>query len=255
MSLEVEQKFHIRRHAVRDLESQLERWGFHPVGTVTFVDWYFDVEDHVSLSRNDTWLRYRETSGIGQWQLKIGRGHGSGTTTTTVYEEIEGDPACVYAVSCLKEGGYNTATTHGHSQESSLTFEEFDIPKFPESVGDDASSYGLRPFCRLETRRSSWKVDRADNPYFGLSVDVDTTNTGHTVGEVEMMCTNEAEVEAGKARVQDLIVQLCGRNANANDDDVAAMGKLEHFLLHNRPWHYEICVQSGVLPKVPRADP
>jgi hypothetical protein len=30
MSLEVEQKFQIRRDAVRDLESQLERWGFHP---------------------------------------------------------------------------------------------------------------------------------------------------------------------------------------------------------------------------------
>jgi len=148
----------------------------------------------------------------------------------------------------LKEGGYNAATNESRSQP--LTFDEFDIPQFPESVGT-SFSYGLRPFCRLETRRSSWKVDRIENPYFGLVVDLDSTNTGHTVGEVEMMC-DEAEVEAGKARVQDLIVQLCGRNDSASD---GAIGKLEHFLMNNRPRHYEMCVQSGVLQKAPQADP
>ena len=240
MQLEVEQKFQLRHAA--DLESKLESLGFRPVGTVVFVDWYLDVEDNY-LSRNDYWLRYREKSGHGQWELKIGRGHSG----TTVYEEIEGDPACIFTLSRLKEGGYNP--TH-QSGPQPLTFDEFDIPQFPESVGD-AFSYGLHPFCRLETHRSSWKVDRIENPYFGLAVDLDSTNTGHTVGEVEMMC-DEAEVEAGKARVQDLIVQLCGRNDTDSD---AAMGKLEHFLLNNRPWHYEMCVQSGVLQKVPRSDP
>jgi CYTH domain len=235
MQLEVEQKFQISHAA--DLERTLQSLGFVSRGTVTFVDWYFDNDENY-LSTNDHWLRYRQKSGRGQWELKVGRGHDG----TTVYEEIECEQACIYAVSCLKEGGFKTRNEFGLSE---MKFDGFDIPRFPESVGD-ALTYGLRPFCRLETCRSSWHVEKVESPYIGLVVDLDCTNTGHTVGEVEMLC-DEAGVEAGKVRVQNLIATLCGGTDSCSD---TAIGKLEHFLLLNRPWHYDMCVQSGVLRKV-----
>lgn len=237
MQLEVEQKFQLSQTA--DIETKLQSLGFVSQGTVTIVDWYFDNDENF-LSTRDYWLRYREKAGHGQWELKVGRGH----TGTTVYEEMECDQACIHAVSCLKEGGFNATDEY---ELTDGTFDGFDIPMFPESIGN-ALSYGLRPFCRLETRRSSWTVDHDESPYFGLTVDLDSTNTGHTVGEVETLC-DEAEVEAGKSRVHDLIAKICGGTYNGSN---AAIGKLEHFLLMNRPWHYDMCVQSGVLQKAPQ---
>lgn len=233
--LEVEQKFHFEKAS--DLEKKLQKLGFDSQGAVTFVDWYFD-NDANCLSTKDHWLRYREKSGQGQWELKVGRGHHS----ATVYEEIEGDGACLEAIKCIKESGSHDRDRKGFASLEA-TFDGFQIPSFPPSIGDAATLVGLAPFCRLETQRSSWKVLDRDHEYFGLTVDLDSTNTGHTVGEVEILC-NETQVATGKARVQHLISELCGTVEGSSGD---AIGKLEHYLLNYRPEHYELCIQNGVL--------
>jgi len=248
--VEVEQKFQLSQaNGDVDLETKLKTLGFVSKETITFVDWYFDV-DEIYLSINDYWLRYREKlpSKSGIWQIKIGRGHSCDAGATTVYEEIEGDEACAVAVSFLEKGGFQAAINDEHVILDT-TYDDFIIPSLPDSISE-AWSYGLRPFCRLETQRSSWRIDDVDNPYFGLSVDLDSTNTGHTVGEVESLC-HHSEVEIAKARVHDLISTLCGSTQSDSD---APLGKLEHFLLSNRPWHYDLCVQSGVLQKIERTN-
>lgn len=231
-SLEVEQKFQLSN--AEDLEGKLKSLGFVPKGTAFIVDWYFDREDNF-LSIRDCWLRLRQKSGKERWELKIGRGDQG----TTVYEEIEGDQACAVAASVLAEGG-SVAT---EDRNLSKTFDGFLIPHLPIE-----EPHGLRPFCRLETKRSSWVAESNDSTYSGLIVDLDSTNTGHTVGEVETVCRNESEVAVGKQRVEKLIAELTG---NTKSDGRAAIGKLEHFLLNNRPDHYAACVASGVLQDTP----
>ena len=231
MSLEVEQKFQLSDAA--GLESKLKSLGFQPTGNITFVDWYFDNDENY-LSTRDCWLRCRQKSGASQWELKRGRGHSG----TTVYEEIEGDDACFEAVSVLKKGGYKIMG-HDHERRAEI-FDGFPVPKLPIQ-----SPHGLRPFCRLETTRSSWTVESSESQYVGLAVDLDATNTGHTVGEVETLC-DESEVELGKQRVQSLIEKLIVKQHASQQ---TAIGKLEHFLMNNRPDHYAACVASGVIQK------
>jgi adenylate cyclase class IV len=232
MSLEVEQKFQITDST--NLESKLKELGFSSKGSAMIVDWYFD-NDKNYLTTRDCWLRYREKGKAGQWELKKGRGDQG----TTVYEELEGEQAYLAAASILEEAALESTEIAKRDQETTL--DGFQVPEIPLP-----KSYGLHPFCRLETKRSSWYTEASDSPYAGLSVDLDSTNTGHTVGEVEIVC-DEAEVEIGKKRVQTLIMELTGNDGS--DSSTTAVGKLEHFLLNNRPEHYAACVASGVIGK------
>jgi hypothetical protein len=223
---EVEQKFRLTSNTT-DLEEKLEKLGFFPRGTITFVDWYFDTQD-VTLSIRDCWLRFREEQGSrGVWQLKEGRGDAD---TTTVYHEVEGQEAVTKALSLLPKNDSN------QSVESTI-YEGFTAPKLP---GGDYR--GLSPFCRLETRRSSWITKSEKGTHSGLVVDLDATNTDFSVGEVEAVAADDASVAHAKKRVQSLIAELTGATSFG---DGPAIGKLEHYLINHRSEHYNACLQSG----------
>jgi adenylate cyclase class IV len=229
MSLEVEQKFQLLDSGC--LEPKLRDLGFVPKGTVTFVDWYFDTDDNYFTTR-DVWFRFREKGSKGEWQLKRGRGQNA---ASTVYEETEGENAISIVLSL---------TPKSAAQKISVRSEDFDgfhAPKLPLDA-----SHGLFPFCRLETTRSSWAIDttNTESIYDGLIVDLDSTNTGHTVGEVETVVDTHEEIPMAKERVEALISKL---TQNSGPQEGPATGKLEQFLINNRPEHYDACVKSGVI--------
>jgi hypothetical protein len=165
--------------------------------------------------------------GNGEWQLKQGRGESS---TSTVYEETEGDVAVSNALSLLEEN------TRDEPSTKSETFDGYAIPKIP-----GGENCGLLPFCRLETTRSSWS---AGGDHEGMVVDLDATNTGYGVGEVETLVEEASDIAKAKERVQSLISRI---TENINSDDGPAIGKLEHYLINNRPQHYQACIESGVI--------
>lgn len=224
MYLEVEQKFALTDSG--DLEARLSGLGFKPDGKKTFVDWYFDTED-VRLTTQDCWFRFRDMGGNGEWQLKRGCGENS---ASTVYNETEGDVAVSNALSLLE------GNTRDEPSTKSEIFDGYSIPKIP-----GGENCGLLPFCRLETTRSSWS---AGGEYENLVVDLDATNTGYGVGEVETVVEDAADIAEAKERVQSLISRI---TENISSDDEPAVGKLEHYLINNRPEHYQACIESGVI--------
>ena len=224
MYLEVEQKFALTDSG--DLEARLSGLGFKPDGKKTFVDWYFDTED-VRLTTQDCWFRFRDMGGNGEWQLKRGCGENS---ASTVYNETEGDVAVSNALSLLE------GNTRDEPSTKSEIFDGYSIPKIP-----GGENCGLLPFCRLETTRSSWS---AGGEYENLVVDLDATNTGYGVGEVETVVGDAADIAEAKERVQSLISRI---TENISSDDEPAVGKLEHYLINNRPEHYQACIESGVI--------
>lgn len=231
MSLEVEQKFQLSD--LQNLESRLKLLGFVPSGRVLFVDWYFDTA-RSDLSLQDYWLRFREKAGEeGNWELKRGSGHNS---SSTVYEEIEGQDAVSIALSMISVDECTAPTYEIPS------FEGFDAPQFAGLENE----IPLYPFCRIETSRSRWETNLTDpdNAYLGLVVDLDETNTGHAVGEVEMVVEDASRVADAKRRVQELVAKLI---EGVEPPDSPAVGKLEHFLMTQRPDHYAACVRSGVI--------
>ena len=239
--LEVEKKF-----AVLDgdaIVKQLLNLGMIQVNDQTMVDWYFDLPSpHWVLTLQDCWLRFRETPKGTSWQLKRGNNNNNNNSHeggATVYEELEGMDAIQMVISILKQWK-----------------DSIDVPIITESDDNDDYDYGshqmpifplpssnLMPFARIETHRSSWEPKDTNSPYTGLIVDLDRTDFGYTVGEVEMVVNSEEDVEAARQRVSQLVHTLTADSAVAGDSP--AIGKLEYYLVLNRKDQYEACIRSG----------
>eukprot|EP00568_Trieres_chinensis_P005413 CAMPEP_0183309578 /NCGR_PEP_ID=MMETSP0160_2-20130417/25427_1 /TAXON_ID=2839 ORGANISM="Odontella Sinensis, Strain Grunow 1884" /NCGR_SAMPLE_ID=MMETSP0160_2 /ASSEMBLY_ACC=CAM_ASM_000250 /LENGTH=262 /DNA_ID=CAMNT_0025473631 /DNA_START=173 /DNA_END=961 /DNA_ORIENTATION=- len=245
--IEVEQKFVLANSGdVSSIEQKLVSLGFKRNGPeVTFTDWYFDLPAPVwALTLRDCWLRYREyTSGdqtSGVWQLK--RGKNKEKSRATVYEEIEGSNAITVALSMLgAEENIESSTATGSAADDSNTeddtFEFGEIPSLP-------SGCSLVPFARFETTRSGWTCSRGDESTFqGLSVDLDGTDFGFMVGEVEALVQHENDIPGAQKQIEDLtkiIISPC-------DIDKPAIGKLETYLIQRRPDHFEALVEAGLM--------
>eukprot|EP00526_Cylindrotheca_closterium_P019849 CAMPEP_0113646416 /NCGR_PEP_ID=MMETSP0017_2-20120614/24517_1 /TAXON_ID=2856 /ORGANISM="Cylindrotheca closterium" /LENGTH=235 /DNA_ID=CAMNT_0000558307 /DNA_START=23 /DNA_END=730 /DNA_ORIENTATION=+ /assembly_acc=CAM_ASM_000147 len=234
MAYEVEEKFQFSDTPT--VESRLKELGFVPSKQVEFVDWYFDTDKN-EMSLQDCWLRFRGRSNVdGDWELKKGQGNTS--TGTTVYEEIVGEEAISVTKTILVDGGCKISEQRADDDNG------FDAPPLP----DFASDLPLQAFCRLETKRSSWEVDKEwpTQTHAGLSVDLDVTNTGYSIGEVEMVVDDRDQIKDANKRVQSLIAELIEGSAPCEGP---ATGKLEQFLIINRPDHYEACLEAGVIKR------
>jgi thiamine-triphosphatase len=251
-TLEVEQKFALLDRNLEDMKARLGQAGFELDTVKEMVDWYFDVEGSV-LTRRDCWLRYRQllssdADQTGQWELKRGQTRtihskdeteSTESTTLTVYEEIEGVAAVTTACSVLSDFNFSpisssSSTPNTTSTTSTGNFQDHLVPKL------DIPNTGLKPFARIVTQRSSWKSTDKCN-WENLSVDLDTTDFGYAVGEVERVVHRQEDVEAARTQVQALIAELC------NGVSDPAVGKLEYFLKRNRPDIYQACVESGTM--------
>lgn len=238
--IEVEQKFSTTN--LEQVQSKLIQMGFESTKTsVNFMDWYFDVPDQdLTLCTQDFWLRYRHPSdnpsvGILGWQLKMGKRikNTTSTSTSTVYEEMEGENALDIVKSLLIDAGTSSSASAADS-DTLETMDSFSVPQPP-----GLEMYCLQPFARIETIRSSWNSKSNDDKYKDIVVDLDGTDYGYTVGEVEVVVSSDEQVEAARTRVQDVIQEITGDGASI------ALGKLETYLINNRPEVYNACIKSG----------
>ena len=248
-ALEVEEKFSLAGRDLSELALALEKQGFELASETTIVDWYLDVTENSSyaLLRRDCWLRCRQSRGQRTWQLKRGQSAlGSSLLASrgraTVYEEIEGIEGLKTAFSLLATMNQTAGVSDVNSDED---FEN----SLQESIKNGGpairfSDWNLNPFAKVVSRRSSWKVTDAHkqtSPFCDLCVDVDVTDSGHAIGEVEAVVAGADEVFDAKMLITKL-VDLIGGSPN-----VKAEGKLEYFLRKNRPDVYQICIDIGLL--------
>jgi hypothetical protein len=264
--LEVEQKFGINGDSTDPaiISSKLERLGFERKGVATvFTDWYFDSPTTLTLSLQDCWLRYREMNGKGQWQLKCGQqlSKSSATKGLTVYQEVEGQEAVDMALSMLESynlESFSRRTIKTASSDPVLDVTERIIPKLPTD-----KAHSLKLFARFTTTRSSWvlkhKHDTSNNVPLveilgdvvnAIQVDLDATDTNYAVGEVEIVVEKEDQVANAKSRIQQVITAINGDKDLKLDERTSQtppQGKLEHFLFHYRPNHYQALVEAGIL--------
>jgi thiamine-triphosphatase len=235
VAIEVEQKFTMANAGPQVLEDL----GFAPRSKtpVVMTDWYFD-DDNFSLLRRDCWLRHRAlvsdstdetttttTRTHGSWQLKVGSG-GSGSRTT-VYTEIEGREAVEEALS-------NLDSFKGK------------VPNLPAALLSDRTTpalpnSSLTAFARIGTIRSSWT--RTDELFRSINIDLDSTDFGYAVGEVEIEVSDPTLVERARERVQEVVRAISG----SPKEGEKTMGKLEYYLVHQRPDVYQIAVECNVI--------
>jgi len=134
------------------------------------------------------------------------------------------------------------------------------IPKLPDKSIE--CGIVLVPFARIKTTRSSWKMevktedngnDNGDNDNQNnnndstkqskqLTVDIDATDFGHMVGEVEQVVNREEDVSASKEHIKEIISQIIGGQGS---DHTPVLGKLELYMIRNRKKHFDACVKGG----------
>lgn len=233
--LEVEEKFALG--SLTKVEDRLEELGFNNVSRKSFVDWYFDTESGSLLSR-DNWMRYREVENSkGQWQLKSGANAGDSDFKSTVYSEIEGDDALHVIKQIFDKNSFN-------SRECEPLFHATFDNHHPPAIPSLMDGYELLPFARIATTRSSWQSGGTGSLFIGLSVDLDTTDFGYSVGEVEAVVKAEEEVEAARELITTLVSRI---NEESTTKEPPAVGKLEFYLERNQLKLYQACIGFGVI--------
>ncbi|KAL3771884.1 hypothetical protein ACHAWO_008670 [Cyclotella atomus] len=261
--LEVEKKFPVPEDptAFTNLKQTLTSLGFQITHEEEFVDWYFDLPApnwHFSL--NDIWIRYREKKWKmnnnygwrGVWQVKRRSatdgdgGTGKDNDGMTVYQEYQGAAAKEMILDLLCSIDEESCNIVLDESESTMPGSGYnDVPHL-----DGAEL--LVPFSKFKTFRSCWQiipdfVNDSNNKFVGLKVDIDRTDIGYAVGEVEAIFesnSNDGEVELQKKKIRELVDLLAN---GGTDEEAMSMGKLEYFLQVNSRQHYEACVKAGVI--------
>lgn len=92
-----------------------------------------------------------------------------------------------------------------------------------------------------------------DSNFRGLKVDIDRTDMGFAVGEVEAVFQSSGsleDIDFKKEEIRKLVMILTSSGQNKdvrNEKNVLSMGKLEYYLQVNSKSHYDACVQAGVI--------
>lgn len=272
--MEVEKKFPVPENTAEfsNLKETLSSIGFQVTHEEEFVDWYFDLPDpnwHFTL--NDIWIRYREkkwkmdknTWGWrGGWEVKLGDANVDGGASRdfggiTIFQEYHGVSAkdlILELVLSLDKDKISQGLVESTVLLPSLKF--YDGHDIPHLDGAEV----LVPFSMFKTFRTCWKVPSSDtgNAFSGLKVDIDRTDFGFAVGEVEACfpsgCNDSTVVESGKEKIHVLVELLTTgphkRPAGEENESIStklSMGKLEYYLKNNNKRHYEACRRAGVM--------
>lgn len=253
--LEIEKKFCIpNEQAAMRLEQTLSSLGFTICHKEEFVDWYFDLPaPNWYFSLNDCWIRYREKKvkvvnnrgWKGSWQVKRGnkeekarRNHGM-----TVYDEFHGEEAKRLIRDMVLQQGGSIEEVGFASSTINSNYDGHDVPYL-------AGAESLVPFARINTIRTCFEA-ATDIEYSNLKVDIDKTNFGHMVGEVEAVvedCSRDEEhMEELKEKISRLVDLISSKSELGSPVD--AIGKLEYLLINNRRDLYDACIKAGSLER------
>ncbi|XP_047718061.1 thiamine-triphosphatase isoform X2 [Prionailurus viverrinus] len=202
-------------------EKRLQELGGTLEHQVTFWDRYYDTPE-LSLMRADYWLRHREGSG---WELKC-----PGTT----------------------------GVSGPHQEYVELTVEPAVVAQLCEVLGTEVlgaggvaavlGPLGLQEVASFVTKRSAWKVvlSGTDEEEPLLRVDLDTADFGYTVGEVEALVHEEAEVPVALEKIHSLSSML------GVPVQETAPAKLMVYLQRFQPQDYQRLLQVHRLREKPQ---
>lgn len=176
--------------------------GSENLGTQKFRDTYYDYLDF-RLTLADWWLRLRN-----------------------IQFELKKSPGPV---------GYNQ---NQNSQRYVELTREKDIMQVLNITGQNLASAleknHIIPFAAFNTERRSFKQGQ-------FRIDLDRTDSGFQLGEIELLVNSESEIEAAE---KSILQFLAARNIPPAPSQ---KGKLENYLEQNSPAHFTQLVKAGVI--------
>jgi len=185
-------------------EAEIEKLtqGAEFVGEKIFTDTYFDSPDY-KLTTRDKWLRLRGD----RFELKLPMNEGKGASDRKLdqYEELDSDDE-IRRVLGLKQQG---------------------------TLREDLEVCGYKSFASFTTTRRKFKSGE-------FVIDLDVMDFGYSIGEIELMVSDESEMEQALDRILAF--------ANKQGLVIAPVrAKVIEFINRNNADHYEALKKAGVL--------
>ncbi|XP_002741489.1 thiamine-triphosphatase-like isoform X2 [Saccoglossus kowalevskii] len=180
--LELERKFSINENS----ERKLQEVGASCLREKSFEDSYYDSVDY-QLTLSDYWLRKRE----GNWELKSPPEKRKPESDVAQYIETTNAGEIVQYLSAILK----TDPTHAGDNADQ-------IAKFVEKTG-------LQPFAVFRTNRKTYTMEG------GFQIDLDETDFGYKVGEIELIVHQNEDVAAALEKIDTLAEKLEFTNLEA----------------------------------------
>lgn len=181
--IEVERKFVLGK----DSDAKLRGQGAKLSKESSFADVYYDTSDY-KLTTSDHWLRKRND----QWQLKCPPEVRHGDTCSTQYAEYDNEETILKALQVLLDKESPSATGP---------------PVMPASTSGCSNLQGLvqkaslNEFAQYTTHRKTYVLD-------GFTIDLDLTDFGFQVGEIEVVVVDESRITEALRQIDELAVKL-----------------------------------------------
>jgi adenylate cyclase class IV len=181
--LELERKFWYNFN----IQERLEKLGAVKLKSMQIEDTYYDKESSNLLFLNDFWLRERKTNEKAKWQLKypaVFDVKDPDTQSFEKYYEIDEHSKIISQISTLI-----------HSNLQSIT-------NF-EDMNSFILNLKIKPLMTIISERISYQIE-------DIKVDLDMTDFGYKLGEIEYLFNdnNKVTVEEAMKRINLLASQL-----------------------------------------------
>ena len=187
--IEVEKKFTVNDTVLGNLKSL----GASLRKESTFTDIYYDNPLYV-LTSNNFWLRQRE----GLWQLKspVGGRSANETLVNSSYKESELE---MDILNLLMPILCNTDDDKIYFTNQLNLIDDAD--KRCSTLVEVLRHLNCKPFCKITTRRQTFALGE-------FNIDLDLTDTGYQVGEIELLSDGEENILSMAKRIDGLSDQL-----------------------------------------------
>ncbi|KAK7877237.1 hypothetical protein WMY93_032056 [Mugilogobius chulae] len=230
MSVEVERKFICSDETLSILEKTAVC-----VGQREFHDQYFDTESF-ALTLQDFWLRKRK----GSWELKCPMSRSQSKVEEalcTRYREITDVNEIQQIVrEVLGDGGSPQFDKKAKKQKTDeVVTSQSQTTDDPKTHDDETwpSDMNLKCFAAFTTVRRSFTLEED-----GVQVDLDQADFGYNVGEIEVLVTEEKDVQSALEKIEKAAQKL-GLTGNRK-----IPGKMNVFLQRNLPKHYDALMKA-----------
>ena len=172
------------------------------MGEKVFTDVYFD-DANFSLTGADKWLRSRD----GRFELKLPLNHeiAASERIHDQYEELESPEKIASAL------GIN----------------------FTGDLRQDLIRANLAPFATITTTRKKFQKGE-------FHLDFDATDSGFSVGEVEVMVENESQMDEALNRIKSFALEH-------GLELVPVLGKVPDYIRKHNPKHFQFLIDKGVI--------
>ena len=175
------------------------------LGEKSLTDAYYDAADR-RLTLRDFWLRKRDDA----FELKVPLNESLETRVSDQYRELDEEPAIAAAIGLRLGAG--------------------------QPLAEALAAAGFAPFCTIITTRRKYKNG-------DFSIDIDSTDFGHRLAEIELMIADDADEAAMKAaagRILAFAERLGVRPGKV-------IGKVAAFLKIKDPAHFQALIDAKVI--------